>query len=255
MATASDGRRRTGRPRVAGPSDPGPPREAILAVAGRLFAERGFVDTTLKEIARRAGLRTSSLYYYFDGKDAMLHAIVNEVNRVSLDRLAAVNRHGGRPSVRLFSIIRFDVRSLCTLPYDVNEIQRLSTLQEDRFATYWSERQQLNDEVEELLREGIAAGDFRPTDTRLTALTILANDEGVQNWFRPLGEHRLAGRSDAHLGEYTPGEIGTHLARMALDHLLRDRRALPGIERGADALDADLDATAVAGDPPAPGYS
>lgn len=234
-------RRRTGRPRAAGGDPGGPPREEIVAVASRLFGERGFAATTLKAIAEAAGLRTSSLYYYFADKEAILHAIVNEVNRVSLERLAAVNEHGGRASARLFSIIRFDARVLCVLPYDVNEVLRLSALQEERFARYWHERQELNDRVEALIREGIVTGELRPVDTRLAALTILSNDEAVQNWYRPSGAFRLAGRSDAHLGDYSPEEIGSYLARMALDHLLRDRRQLPGIERDARQLDAALD--------------
>ena len=233
--------RRTGRPRAVPDKDPRPPREVILAVASRLFAERGVADTTLTEIARRAGLRTSSLYYYFDGKEAMLHAIVDEVNRLTLDRLDVINADGGRPAVRLFRLIRFDVRSLCTLPYDVNEVLRLPALQEARFAQYWRERQDLNDAVEQLVVEGVNEGDFRPVDTRLCALTILANDEGVQNWYRPLGEHRIAGRDDPRLGPYTPDEIGSHLARMAVGDLLRDRRALRSVEAQARRWDERAD--------------
>ena len=44
-----------------------------------------------------------------------------------------------------------------------------------------------------LIVDGIATGELRAVDARLMALTVLSNDEAVQNWYRPLGEHRLVG--------------------------------------------------------------
>jgi TetR/AcrR family transcriptional regulator len=204
-------------------------------VASRLFAERGFGSTTMREIAERSGLRQSSIYYYFSSKEEILEEIVGEVNRLSVDRLHRINADGGSAALRLFRTLRFDAAMLCRLPYDVNEILRLAALQEERFAAYWKERQLLNDEVEAIIAEGTEAGELRPMDARLAALTVLSNDEAVQNWYRPLGEHRL--RAD-----YDPAVIGDFLAGFALDALLVQRRRLPGIRRDADRLDAALDA-------------
>lgn len=207
----------------------------MIAVASRLFAERGFGATTMREIAERSGLRQSSIYYYFSGKEEILEEIVGEVNRLSVDRLHRINADGGEPALRLFRTLRFDAAMLCRLPYDVNEILRLAALQEERFANYWKERQLLNDEVEAIIVEGIDAGELRPVDARLAALTVLSNDEAAQNWYRPLGEHRLR-------AGYDPAEIGDFLATFALDALLVSRRRLAAIRRRADRLDAALDA-------------
>ncbi len=192
----------------------------------------------MRQIAEQSGLSPSSVYYYFGSKDEILEAIVAEVNRVSLDRLAAINADGGEPAVRLFRLIRFDVEVLCRLPYDINEISRLAALQEERFATFWKERQQLNDEVEELVAAGIADGSLLEVDPRLAALSILADDEAVQNWFRPVGEHHLRGRDDPATGDYAPEEIGEFLATQTLGALLRHRSSLARVRREADRLDA-----------------
>jgi AcrR family transcriptional regulator len=50
-------------------------REAILNSALHLFAERGYAATTIREIARDAAVSLGLLYNYFDGKEALLHAI------------------------------------------------------------------------------------------------------------------------------------------------------------------------------------
>jgi AcrR family transcriptional regulator len=188
----------------------------------------------MSQIAEGAGLQQSSIYYYFRNKEEILGEIVATVNRLPLAFLARVDAEGGSPAVRLFRLIRFDVTTLCAFPYDINEIHRTSAEDPDTFAEYWAERQALNDGVEKLVRAGTDAGELIEVDPRLTALTILADDEGVQNWFRPVGERRLRGRDE---GEYEPDEIATYLATFTLRSLLVERRRLASVIRQADRLD------------------
>jgi AcrR family transcriptional regulator len=49
-------------------------QEKILEAALALFRERGFAEATMREIAARAGVATGLAYYYFDSKDAIVHA-------------------------------------------------------------------------------------------------------------------------------------------------------------------------------------
>ena len=225
-------RPRTGRPRADGRPLEREPREEILAVASRLFAERGVAATTMSEIARRSGLRQSSVYYYFRDKEAILEEILGSVNRVILDGLARVNAEGGPPALRLYRLIRLDVRQLCAFPYDINEISRLSALQEERFAGFWRERRELNRAVEQLVREGVAAGELAEVDPRLAALTLLASDEATQNWHRPVG---AAGQLEDE--GYDPETIAGFLADLAVGGLLKDRGRLAELRSEAEARD------------------
>ena len=50
-------------------------REAILKSAFRLFSSKGYVDTTLPQIAKAAGISTTNLYSYFESKIAILYAV------------------------------------------------------------------------------------------------------------------------------------------------------------------------------------
>jgi AcrR family transcriptional regulator len=49
-------------------------REKILEAALELFRERGFAESTMREIASRAGVATGLAYYYFASKDAIVLA-------------------------------------------------------------------------------------------------------------------------------------------------------------------------------------
>jgi AcrR family transcriptional regulator len=232
-------RRPVGRPRTkTGSNSELGARAEIVAVASRLFAAKGVSETTMAEIADGAGLQQSSLYYYFRSRDAILEEILGTVNRVPLEFVERLKRDGGPAAVRLYRLIRFDVAALSDFPFDINEVHRLASRQPEGFDVYWEERQRLNDEVEALIAEGVAGGEFLPVDPRLTAMTLLANDEAVQHWNR--GQRRLANRADpgagadtGGAGDYTPAEIGLFLADLALRGLLARPARLDTVRRTA----------------------
>ncbi|OHD67892.1 MAG: hypothetical protein A2W19_06480 [Spirochaetes bacterium RBG_16_49_21] len=76
-------------------------KEKILNAGIDLFSQKGFYETSIREIAHATGVKTSSLYNHFPGKEAILDAIFEyyktEINKtkppeepvqeMSLDRL------------------------------------------------------------------------------------------------------------------------------------------------------------------------
>lgn len=73
---------------------PGTPdtREQILDVALELFVERGYDNTSLREIAERMGFSKAALYYHFPSKDDILMALhlrVHALGREGFDQLDA----------------------------------------------------------------------------------------------------------------------------------------------------------------------
>ncbi len=51
-------------------------RDEILAAAKKVFARKGFHATTIADIAKEAGLAYGSVYWYFDSKDDLFHALI-----------------------------------------------------------------------------------------------------------------------------------------------------------------------------------
>ncbi|NVJ24102.1 MULTISPECIES: TetR/AcrR family transcriptional regulator [Myxococcus] len=62
------------------PSASGEPdaRERLIAASSRVLAERGYDATTVKEVARVAGVNQGLVHYYFGSKDALLLAVTRE---------------------------------------------------------------------------------------------------------------------------------------------------------------------------------
>jgi AcrR family transcriptional regulator len=80
-------------------------REGIVRAAAGLFAEIGFPQATMAAVAARAGTSVGNVYKYFDGKDALLEAVlpsafVDELHDLTRQRVEALG----------------DVRDLRTLP-------------------------------------------------------------------------------------------------------------------------------------------
>jgi len=53
-------------------------RQQILDASLRLFSERGFARTTVRDISRQAGITDAAIYYHFDLKREVLEALVEE---------------------------------------------------------------------------------------------------------------------------------------------------------------------------------
>ena len=79
-----------------------------------------------------------------------------------------------------------------------------------------------------IVREGVAAGELREVDARLAAMTIMSNDEAVQNWYR----HDVGPLRD-------PAAIGRFLADFTVGGLLRDAGSLSAVRDESTPRRAD----------------
>lgn len=59
--------------------------DAVIAATCRLAAEQGLFGLTLAEIAKSAGIGTSTLYVYFDDKEALFNEVFRRAKREAVD--------------------------------------------------------------------------------------------------------------------------------------------------------------------------
>ena len=62
-------------------------RADILAAAKRVFARKGYHATTIADIAKAAKLSYGSIYWYFDSKDALFHALMEAEGQALRDHV------------------------------------------------------------------------------------------------------------------------------------------------------------------------
>lgn len=61
------------------------PRDTLIAAARHLFAIKGLSATSIRDIANEAQLNSSAISYYFDGKDGLYRACLEEIGKTQLD--------------------------------------------------------------------------------------------------------------------------------------------------------------------------
>lgn len=83
----------------------GQKRKKIQDVANRLFSEKGFENTTTRDIAGAAGISNAALYYYFDSKEDLLYRILHETIGTGLSKLKKIERSDKSPKEKLVSFI------------------------------------------------------------------------------------------------------------------------------------------------------
>ena len=67
-------------------------REQLIEIATRLFATRGYEDTSIEAVLAAAGVSRGALYHHFAGKDALFGAVVDSVeNRITAGLTAAIS--------------------------------------------------------------------------------------------------------------------------------------------------------------------
>jgi len=65
-------------------------RAQLIAIATRLFASRGYEDTSIEAVLQEAGVSRGSLYHHFAGKEALFEAVLDDVEtRVGRQTIAA----------------------------------------------------------------------------------------------------------------------------------------------------------------------
>ncbi len=60
-------------------------RRHILDTAARVFAERGYHGTTVRDVLNEAGISTGSFYFYFSNKEELFETLYDEMNNIYLN--------------------------------------------------------------------------------------------------------------------------------------------------------------------------
>ena len=107
--------------RVPAPRNPRPDglatRQHLLDTAGRVFAERGYANTTSKEICERAGAPLAAVNYHFGGRYGLYEAVLLEAHRqmASLEDVVRITQGPGTPRQRMRNVMSY-VIGMATRP-------------------------------------------------------------------------------------------------------------------------------------------
>ena len=165
-------------------------RDELLGIAARLFAEKGFKNTTVRDIADAAGILSGSLYHHFDSKESMVDEILQTFQADLFASYDEVLASADDPRTKIERAVRLSFAAIDQHRHEVaifqNDAAYLLTF--DRFA-YLADRNRQSREVWlRLLQDGIDAGVLRDDlDLELTYRFIRDTVWVAVSWYRPGG--------------------------------------------------------------------
>ena len=166
-------------------------RDELLAIAARLFAERGFKNTTVRDIADAAGILSGSLYHHFDSKESIVDELLDSFQQELWREYDAIDASDRTPRGKLEAVVRASFDAIDRHHSEVAIFQTdaayLATF--DRFAYLVERNTRFRDLWTRLLTEGVASGELRSDLNVELVYRFLRDTVWVAvRWYRPGGD-------------------------------------------------------------------
>ena len=161
-------------------------RQQLLDVAARLFRERGYHVTSMRDIAREVGMLSGSIYYHFPSKEEMLLAVYEEGLRHIAERVDAAVAGQQAPWERLEAGCTAHLEALLELSDYTQVMIRVLPPEGGKVAERLLE---LRDRYEARFRDLIDALALpEPADRRYLRLLLMGGLNWSHVWYHPGGD-------------------------------------------------------------------
>jgi TetR/AcrR family transcriptional regulator, cholesterol catabolism regulator len=180
-------------------------RAKIRKAAAKLFAEKGFENTTTRDIAGAAGINNAALYYYFDSKEQLLYQILEEVMRTGLERITEIELSPRPLKEKLALTLR--IHTTAAVDFD-----KMKMLVHDQRSLSPDHREELNQKQSEYVSRLIAIlkqlqdqGEMLDLDLTVCAYAFFGMVSWAYRWYRPDGKVKLDELSEIFYTIFTRG--------------------------------------------------
>jgi AcrR family transcriptional regulator len=186
-------------------------RSQILDAAAKLFSERGYTATSMRDIAENIEMEAASLYNHIASKEELLHSICFETAQRFINAIAEVNDiyFNGEDKLKMAvnNHVQILTENLSAAKVFLYEWRNLNTNHKAEFI-------ELRDRYEKGIIDIIETGEqeniFNEVDKKFAALNILSSVNWIVEWYKPEGQ-------------MTPKEIASKLCDFILSGLKKQK--------------------------------
>lgn len=170
----------------------------VVQEAARVFAARGYDQTSVPQLAEELGIAAGSLYHYFGSKEQLLIAICDQLmDPLLVEARELLDDPGDDAATRLRELVRLWVRHVIA-----HRDHMLVFLQERHVIDHgdqWLPVRRSRKRFEELVEEVLADVPTRLGDRRLTLSALLGMVNHTAQWYRPRGRLDAAAIADGYV--------------------------------------------------------
>lgn len=162
----------------------------VLTAALACFVEQGYHGTTIREVARRAGLSVPGIYHHYSSKHALLEGIAQHAMADLFRRSEAALAEAGTGVEA-----RFRLLIECLVLFHAHRSEHafiaaseIRSLHDDARAAHIAARDRQQRLLMEVVNDGVAAGVFVTPFPAESARAVITMCTGVAQWYRSAGE-------------------------------------------------------------------
>ncbi|CUS97702.1 transcriptional regulator, TetR family [Candidatus Kryptobacter tengchongensis] len=158
-------------------------KDEIVEIARDIFARFGFRKTTMEEIAKAVKKAKSSLYYYFQSKEEVFQAVIEQEAKVLREKIKKAMDQEETPQGKLRAYIIARMKALKQLANFYSALKD-EYLENYRFIEKFRKKydEEETNAINEILKEGVENGIFKVKDIEMTTLAILIALKGFESW-------------------------------------------------------------------------
>jgi AcrR family transcriptional regulator len=164
-------------------------QQRVVLEAAKVFAERGYDQTSIQDLADAIGLAAGGLYHYIGSKERLLISICDQLMEPLLDGAAALVEEDAPPAGQLRALVRLWVGHV------VEHRDHMLVFQQERHViergAQWrgvrSSRKRFERLVDDVLARVEASGEAAFADRRLAVSALLGMVNHTAQWYRPRG--------------------------------------------------------------------
>ncbi len=163
-------------------------KDQVLETAEKLFAQKGFAATTMRDLATAVGVEAASLYSHIKSKDELLETICFGMAEKFVDAIKEVNDIYFSAEEKLRTAIRNHVGIMCSSTSACKVfMDEWRNLTEPRLTEFKWLRNEYEQGFRDILQTGEDEGLFNEVDKKFAVLTILGAMNWITEWHRPDG--------------------------------------------------------------------
>ncbi len=176
-------------------------RADVVLRAASVFAQRGYDQTSVPDLAQELGIAAGGLYHYFAGKEELLIAICDQLMDPLLERVAELVAGDEAPDVQLRALVALWVEHVISnrdhmlvFQQELHVIERGEQWRKVR-----SDRKRFERLLAGVLERAHDAGLTALDDMRLTLSALLGMVNHTATWYRPRGHLTAAAIADGYV--------------------------------------------------------
>jgi len=164
------------------------PNRKILDKARILFWRKGYISTSMRDIAAAYGCKPANLYNFFPNKEAILFEVLREEMEEILSPIKYLEEDDGTSPVEQLRLLikshlklTLSYRRSAKLLFDIS----LDNLSRPKRKKIVDLRDTYDRIIRKVLRRGIESGSFRGVDEKLAGFMISSMITRTRIWYHP----------------------------------------------------------------------